>query len=68
MRVADELGCKFQVGGACVYVLVSGWSQNEEFGLEFELSCREQNGVQDKKKKNIGREGKINKDMWSQCR
>lgn len=31
-------------------VLVSGWSLNEEFGLEFKLSCREQNGLQDKKK------------------
>lgn len=35
----------------CVCVLVSGWSLNEKFGLEFKLPCREQNGVQDKKKK-----------------
>lgn len=39
LRVADELGCKFQVGVCvCVYVLVSGWALNEEFGLEFKLS------------------------------
>lgn len=54
LQVADELGCKFQVGEGrvclCVYVLVSGWSLNEEFGLEFKLSCGEQNGLQDKKK------------------
>lgn len=46
LRVADELGCKFQVG-LCVYVVVSGWALNEKFGLEFKLSCREQNGLQD---------------------
>lgn len=46
MRVADELGCKFQVG-LCVYVVVSGWALNEKFGLEFKLSYREQNGLQD---------------------
>lgn len=36
---------------------------NEEFGLEFKLSCREQNGLQDKKKreKKIGRKGKKNR-------
>lgn len=57
-------------------VLVSGWSLNEEFGLEFKLSCREQNGLQDKKKNiyiYIGRKGNEKKekeieDMWSQCR
>lgn len=44
----------------CVYVLVSGWALNEEFGLEFKLSCREHNGLQDNKK-NIGRKEKINR-------
>lgn len=53
LRVADELGCKFEGGG--VYVLVSGWSLAEEFGFEFKLSRREQNGLQEKKY--IGREG-----------
>lgn len=44
----------------CVYVLVCGWSLNEEFGLEFKLSCREQNSLNDlkKKKKEIGRKEK----------
>lgn len=42
-----------------MYVRVSGWALNEEFGLEFKLSYREQNGLQDKK--NIGRKEKINR-------
>lgn len=51
LRVADELRCKFHMGlCVCVYVIVSGWALNEKFGLEFKLSCREQNGLQDKKK------------------
>lgn len=43
----------------CVYVLVCGWSLNEEFGLEFKLSCREQNSLNDLKKKK-------KKRNWSQ--
>lgn len=34
----------------CVHVLVCGWSLNEEFGLEFKLSCREENGLYEGKK------------------
>lgn len=42
-RGLPNLGIPLQLSGVsiCVDVLVFGWSINEEFGLEFKLSCRE---------------------------